>query len=312
MISRSLSGLLLAILFIVTTLSCDQVANDTSPAKLRRVPFKSKINSQEREYFLYLPQGYASNPQKEYPVLLFLHGNGERGDGKKELDYVMKYGPLYEAWVMKRDLPFIIIAPQLPMFGMDKKGIDYIDNRQESSIPRRQEEGTPERWKGFGRPTIPMTGVASADTFPNGMITLPVGWEMVAKDLVAILDQVHQDFRGDKKRTYLTGLSYGGFGTWWMASKYPQLFAAINPVVGWGHPDLMEPIAKFKIPVWAVAGGRDETVPVQYFYPGLNQLEALGHTNVRFTVEEDMGHDAWGRTYGGEDVYQWLLSHKLE
>ena len=49
--------------------------------------------------------------------MLFLHGDGERGDGKGELDYVLVHGPLFEAWCQRRDLPFIIISPQLPMFG---------------------------------------------------------------------------------------------------------------------------------------------------------------------------------------------------
>jgi hypothetical protein len=43
-------------------------------------------------------------------------GNGERGDGKADLDYVLTHGPLFEAWVQRRDLPFVMIAPQLPLF----------------------------------------------------------------------------------------------------------------------------------------------------------------------------------------------------
>ena len=49
-----------------------------------------------------------------------------------------------------------------------------------------------------------------------------------------------------------------------------------------------------------VAGGRDPVVPVRYFYPALNKLEALGHPEVRFTNEEDMGHLAWVRVYAGQ------------
>ena len=66
------------------------------------------------------------------------------------------------------------------------------------------------------------------------------------------------------------------------------MFAAINPVVGWGHPDLMAPIAEHKIPVWAFCGGRDAVIPCRYFYKGINRLEELGHKNVRFTTHEDM------------------------
>ena len=44
-------------------------------------------------------------------MILFLHGGGERGDGKAELDLVLKHGPLKEAWSAQRDLPFVMIAP---------------------------------------------------------------------------------------------------------------------------------------------------------------------------------------------------------
>lgn len=281
---------------------------EPSAAKLLRVPIQSKVDNKERDFFLYLPKGYDSEKNTNFPVLMFLHGNGERGNGKDELDYTMIHGPLYEAWIQKRDLPFIMIVPQLPMFGMDQKGLDYIDYRDTSWIPKRLIEGVPPRPQKFATPEN-MTGVVEADSFPNGMITLPVGWDKCEEDLIAMLDHVFTNYRSDKKRVYLTGLSYGGFGTWWMASKYPELFAAICPVVGWGHPDLMAPIASHKIPVWSFAGGRDNVVPAQYFYKGLNKLEALEHKEVRFTIHEDLGHDTWVRVYRGNDVYDWMLEH---
>ena len=65
---------------------------------------------------------------------------------------------------------------------------------------------------------------------------LPYGWEKIEKDLIVILDNIEKSYRVNKGQTYLSGLSYGGFGTWYMASKHPNRFAAIAPVVGWGHP----------------------------------------------------------------------------
>ena len=281
---------------------------EAAEAKLLRVPIQSKVDNKERDFFLYLPKGYDLEDKTDFPVLMFLHGNGERGNGKDELDYAMIHGPLYEAWIQKRDLPFIMIVPQLPMFGMDQKGLGYIDHRDTSWIPKRLKVGVPPRPKKFATPEE-MTGVVQSDTFPGNRITLPVGWDKCDEDLMAMLDHVFTNYRSDKKRVYLTGLSYGGFGTWWMASKHPQTFAAICPVVGWGHPDLMAPIAEHKIPTWAFAGGRDNVVPAQYFYKGLNELEALGHKDVRFTIHEDLGHDAWVRIYGGSDIYDWMLEH---
>jgi predicted peptidase len=275
--------------------------------QLKRIPYKSQIAGEQREFFLYLPNGYELS-DKKWPVLMFLHGNGERGNGKDELGYVMIHGPLMEAWVQKRNLPFIIIAPQLHMFGMDTTGVSYLADRDPNSIPKRLEEGVPER-SPISKPERLMQGATPelAD-----YITLPNGWDKVEDDLVGMLDYVLEHYNADGSRVYLTGLSYGGFGTWHLASTHPELFAAIAPIVGWGHPSLMPPIAEYKIPVWAFAGGRDETVKAKYFYPGINKLEELGDPEVRFTIHEDLGHDTWKRVYKGSDLYQWLLEHQLE
>ncbi len=61
-------------------------------------------------YLLYLPKGYGTNKTKRWPLILFLHGSGERGD---DLDKVMTNGPprlVSEGKVM----PFIIVSPQAP------------------------------------------------------------------------------------------------------------------------------------------------------------------------------------------------------
>ena len=300
--------LLLSLLFIFS--NCETV-NDNSnsnnvPAELLRIPLQSKVDQKERDYFLYLPKNYGVDPNEKFPVLMFLHGNGERGNGKDELDYVMIHGPLYEAWIQKRDLPFIMIVPQLPMFTMD---VDYINNRTTDQIPKRLAEGTPPRDAAWTSED-PMLGALQSDTFPDGIITLPIGWDKCDEDIMAMFDHVLNNYNADKSRVYLSGLSYGGFGTWWIASKHPEMFAAINPVVGWGHPSLMDPIAKHQVPVWAFCGGRDPVVPCRYFYKGINRLEELGHKNIRFTTHEDMSHDAWKRVYAGEDLYNWFLSHQ--
>lgn len=60
-------------------------------------------------YLLYLPEGYEQNDEKNWPLILFLHGAGERGN---DLDLVKKHGP--PKIVEKKDLPFIIVSPQCP------------------------------------------------------------------------------------------------------------------------------------------------------------------------------------------------------
>lgn len=300
----------LSLLLVLSVGACTATNKDnfsTTEEKLLRVPYVSHVDDTQREYFVYLPRGYGDDPQKEWPVMMFLHGNGERGNGLDELDYVLIHGPLYEAWIQKKDLPFIMIVPQLHMFGLDKK-VDYIANRTRAQIPDRLANGVPVRDALFS--TIgPITAGEEVLDMSDTAATLPHGWDKCEQDLLAMLDHVSTAYAVDTKRTYLSGLSYGGFGTWFMASKHPQRFAAIAPVVGWGHPDLMAPIAEAQLPVWAFAGGRDAAVPKKFFYAGLNHLEQLSEAEVRFTVHEDMAHDAWRRIYAGDDLYDWLLTY---
>jgi predicted peptidase len=278
-----------------------------SEARLLKIPYASPATGAERDFLLYLPTGHSGSPSKLWPVLLFLHGNGERGDAKSELDFLLKNGPLYEAWIQKRDLPFIIAAPQLPMFGQDANA-EYLRKRSRAEIPERLAAGVPAPPP--PHPTEgPMLGAVPDAALPHGGEGPPKGWPELEADLVRILDHVLGNYRADPARQYLSGVSYGGFGTWYLASKYPKRFAALVPVVGYPHPDHVPAIAAARTPIWCFAGGRDRSVEVKYFYPALNLLEELGHRGFRFTIEADMGHDVWARVYGGRDVYDWMLGH---
>ena len=289
---------------LASALALPALAAESSPPELKRISYPSARTGLERDYFVYLPPNFAS--QDKWPVILFLHGNGERGDGKAELDYVLKHGPLFEAWAQKKDLPFIIISPQMPMF--DQGEVFYIKNRTRAEIPGRLPAGVhpyPPHYTGKDAMNGQLSAELPADH--TDFDADPRGWNTIADEVMAMVDNVLTHYKGDPKRVYLTGLSYGGLGTWYLASKHPEKFAAIAPVVGYGSP-AMAP-ALLKMPMWVFAGGRDPVVPVKFFYPLLNKLEELGHPDVRFTIESDMGHDTWIRVYGGQDLYTWFLSH---
>ena len=293
---------LIAALLFTGLLALTASAVSSEPQLLRVSYHSAKMNA-ERDYFVYLPRGF--DQQKQWPVLLFLHGNGERGDGKGELDYVLKHGPLMEAWCQKRDLPFVMISPQMPMY--DQGEVSYIKNRTRAEIPQRLAEGInpyPPHYTGKD----PMEGQLS-ELPERDFESDPRGWNTIADELMGMVDTVLAKYKGDPKRVYLTGLSYGGLGTWYLAAKHPDTFAAIAPVVGFGLPSMAPALAKARLPMWVFAGGRDNTVKVRYFYPLLNELEKLGHPDVRFTIEADMGHDTWIRVYAGQDLYTWFLSH---
>ncbi len=274
-----------------------------SEPQLLRKSYQSPATQKQREYFLYLPRGYETDKDKIWPVILFLHGGGERGDGLGDLDYVLDHGPLMEAWIQRRDLPFIILSPQLPIFNMSGQ-IDRPATR-----PQRLESGVPPRDE--KRPTTPMTRTAG-DPSPFGEFGPPDGWWKAEKDLLNIIDSTLSDYRADSKRVYLTGLSYGGFGTWYMAAYHPDRWAAIAPICGLGDPTLAPILAQVNMPIWIFQGGRDDVIQPQWIYPMANSLEKAGHKTVRLTIHEDLGHNAWTRVYAGEDLYNWFLSHARE
>ena len=282
-------------------------ATELSAPELKRVSYHSDATGLERDYYVYLPEGFAQ--KDHWPVLMFLQGNGERGNGKDELDWLLVSGPLFEAWSQKRNLPFVILVPQLPMFHQEKQG--FITGRTKDRIRYPRPEGPyPEQPPGKYRGKEKMDGQLADPQMPFGLDGTEEGWSMIENELLAMIDHTLDNFKGDADRVYLTGLSTGGFGTWYMAGKHPERFAAIAPVSGFCHPDLVPAIAKARLPLWVFTGGRDPYFKQKNFYPGLNLLEELGHPDVRFTILADMGHDAWHRVYAGQDLYDWLLRQK--
>jgi len=64
-------------------------------------------------YLLFLPQDYQEEIGKRWPLILFLHGLGERGDNLEDLELLKAHGPprLVEE---QPDFPFIVLSPQCP------------------------------------------------------------------------------------------------------------------------------------------------------------------------------------------------------
>ena len=279
-------------------------------AQLLRVPYQSTATGEERDFLLYLPAGYDAEPDRRWPVLFFLHGGGERGDGKGDLDYVLVHGPLTEAWLRQRELPFVIISPQLPLFDMRHQSVALAGTprpvRLSAPLPPIPEDRPARPMLRAADPTPALFGVTEA----WGDEGFPGGWQNCQEDLIAILDGVLASYRADPDRVYLTGLSYGGHGTWHMAATCPERWAALAPFCGDANEAQMAVLAQRGLPIWMFHGGRDLVIKPEWAYDLANALERTGHPSVRFTVHEDLGHDCWTRVYGGQDLYSWLLEQR--
>lgn len=145
-------------------------------------------------YRLYVPYDYDAS--RNYPVLLFLHGAGERGaDNLKQLNLMLpdlfrnRSGtPLTDA---------IIVAPQCP--------------------------NEPERWVD----TSWLDGNYSTDQ-------VKISNELSA--VMELLGKISSEYSVDADRRYVMGLSMGGFGTWDLLMRYPDYFAAGIPICGGADP----------------------------------------------------------------------------
>ncbi len=133
------------------------------------------------------------------------------------------------------------------------------------------------------------------------------GMRWNAELVVALIDHVSSTLPVDRDRVYLTGNSMGGIGTWHVASHYPDRFAAIVPLCGWGEPVLAERLAN--LPIWVFHGAKDDRVPLKRSQEMVDAVTRSGG-HAKLTVYPDGGHFIDDVTYQNEQLYQWLLAQR--
>ncbi len=223
------------------------------------------VGTRAYRYQVYVPADYAS--RTDWPVILFLHGAGERGsDGM--LQTSVGLGAAIRADPSR--FPAIVVFPQVP---------------KDSA------------WAG---------GPADA--------------AMLA------LQQTMATYRVDASRVYLTGLSMGGRGTWYLAYRNPGLFAAVAPICGWitdtprlsrlpvvptdsGAP--LEALARQlrNVPIWIFHGEMDRVVPVVGSREPAAALKAAGSA-AQYTEYLGTDHNSWDATYASKAFVDWLFAQR--
>jgi len=132
-------------------------------------------------------------------------------------------------------------------------------------------------------------------------------WTGKVEVLINLLDDIVARYKVDTERIYLTGLSMGGFGTWSLASEYPERFAAIAPICGSGNRIMA--LRLRDMPVWVFHGAKDKVVPLKESEEMVNAIRNRGG-NVKFTIYPDAGHDSWTETYNNQKLYDWFLERR--
>lgn len=253
-------------------------------AKFKKETFTSPGGG-ELKYRIYTPE--TSDDDAKLPLVLFLHGAGERGsDNEAQLVHgatdFLKEG-------RDKQFPAIIIAPQCPA---DMKWVDADWSQADGA-------GT---FMSSPAPTMKM--------------------------VFELLDEIIADGKADPSRLYVTGLSMGGYGSWYAAAEYRAMasqeaagdvsdpahattggFAAMLAICGGGDSswsDRYDPVS-----VWAVHGDEDTAVPVARSRSMIAALVNGGHPGeIRYTERAGVGHDSWTQTYNDNETYDWLFSQK--
>lgn len=214
-------------------------------------------------YQIHLPDRMAAGEQ--YPLLLFLHGAGERGvDG----DLQMVHGKdLFQSDPLLENA--IVIAPQCPNWDM---------------------------WSGH-------VDIGHGDLFPDVSIVTPS-----QKAVKELLDCFLGTGLADPDRVYATGLSMGGMGVIDMAVRWPDLFAAVQPMCG-GASNVWLQSYKGHADFRFFHGTIDDDVLYEYAQDAVRILQGKG-VNAELVSYAGVGHACWDSAFAEPDFISWMFSRR--
>ena len=125
--------------------------------------------------------------------------------------------------------------------------------------------------------------------------------------MLELIPALQKEYSIDAKRIYLTGLSVGGYGTWDLLARKPDLFAAGVPVCGGGDESTAGKIAK--IPIRVFHGDLDSAVPVSRSRTMVEALKKAGG-HPKYTEYAGVGHNPWDKAYADPKLMNWLFKQK--
>lgn len=236
----------------------------------QEVLYKEKIHVKENDtlqYRIMYPENFSED--EEYPVVLFLHGAGERGeDNKKQLVHGSK---LFADQTNRGAFPAIVIFPQCPRS-------DYWSKVD------------------VDRSTNPIGLNFKYETGPTTSMGLVLG----------LMDEFAEKQFVKKEKIYVGGLSMGGMGTFEILYRRPEMFAAAFAICGGGDPESVKEYAD-KIDVWVFHGAKDDVVDPQLSIDMVSAILKHGG-KPNFTLYADDNHNSWDSTFAEPELLTWLFS----
>jgi len=220
-------------------------------------------------YRILYPDNYDKN--KKYPLILFLHGAGERGkDNEKQLMHGAK---LFVTEENRKNFPAIVLFPQCP-----EESFWAVTKIDRSKQPFKID---------FDYSAEPNWPLAAAN------------------DLVK---KVMNEEGVDKSKVYITGLSMGGMGTFESVYRYPGMYAAALPICGGGDVNKYDKRTT-KTAFWVFHGASDAVVDVKLSREMVEKLKSL-KSEVKYSEYEGVNHNSWDNAFAEKDFLSWMLTHK--
>lgn len=245
-------------------------------------------------YYEYLPPGYGDGEPP--PLLIFVHGLGESGDGSPaELDRLLATGipRSIDENDWPDDRPFVVLAPQ-------------HDEPADDAPYAACEQG--ETWG----PCVLSVQHELGHPADGSLCMTPT-------ELDDFLGYALATYAVDPQRVYLTGLSCGAFASFeYVAAHGAREVAAMVVIAGDGRPAFEAAGCDLgQVPIWGFHGDADADIDEAGTIEPLTRLmdcPAPPRRDIELTVYPGVQHDSWTRTYdgwAGHDIYDWLLRHEL-
>ena len=120
-----------------------------------------------------------------------------------------------------------------------------------------------------------------------------------------LTDALQKEFSIDAGRLYVSGISMGGYATWDVLCRKPEMFAAGVPICGGG--DDTKAAAMAKVPVWAFHSEDDNAVKVERTRVMIKAIKDAGGSP-KYTEYTGLGHNSWTKAYAEPELLPWLFA----
>ena len=244
-------------------------------------------------YRLLFPVNYTANYSEGYPLIVMMHGAGERANCWDNSCFWDT-----RAWRPTTNSPAAATASNHELLNNDYNllhgGSVHLQARNLAGSLLPNDPNLPER------------------AFP-GFVLFPQnlnGWDgNTAQDAIRLIRLLSKKYNIDPNKIYVHGLSNGGIATYDVIKRAPWMFAAALPMSAPSESSIiskgLRPIVSH-IPLWIFQGGID-TAPTPAKTRGYVKSFRDAGTLVRYSEYSNLGHGVWNTAYAEPDFFSWIL-----